>query len=138
MTAQRDIDPAEAAQITERIGQTFDFVRDAIANPRMLEEIPNGSTLGFRDILIEDQHVRLTAYRPKQPDAQWDARVSGPVVDTSPGQSIETGRQLPWVATGRYPTVAGYETAEAALDALEAAISATEQTEPKTRRAVGA
>lgn len=137
MTYQDDIDPARAAMITERIDQTFNFVRDAIANPRMLEEIPNGSTLGFRDALIEGQHVRLTAYRPKQSDAQWDARVSGPIVDTSSGHSVEAGRQLPWVATGRFPTVAGYDTAEAALDALEAEICTIEQPRPITRRAAG-
>jgi hypothetical protein len=72
MTDRRDIDPEQAAQITERIGQTFNFVRDAIANPRMLEEIPSGSMLRFRDVFSEGQRIRLTAFLPKQPGAQWD------------------------------------------------------------------
>ena len=138
MTDRRDIDPAQAAQITERIGQTFDFVRDAIANPRMLEEIPSGSMLRFRDVLVEDQHVRLTAYLPKQPGAQWNARVSGPVTDGMPGHSLEAGRRLPWIHGERYPTVAGYDTAEAALDALEAEIGAVGRSGQDPRRAVGA
>jgi hypothetical protein len=137
MTDRRDIDPEEAAQITERIGQSFNFVRDAIANPRMLEEIPNGSKLRFRDILCDGQGVRLTAYLPNESDAQWDARVSGPVTDAIPERSLTAKHQPPWFHEGRYLNVAGYDTAEAALDALEAAISSTETAAPITRRAAG-
>jgi hypothetical protein len=138
MTDRRDIDPEQAAQITERIGQTFNFVRDAIANPRMLEEIPSGSMLRFRDVFSEGQRIRLTAFLPKQPGAQWDARVTGTVLETIPERSAEAERQPPLIHLERYPSVVGYETAEAALDALAAKISADSQSGPVDRRAIGA
>ncbi len=34
-------------KINRDIGLTFDFLRQAIDNPKILEEIPNGSTLEF-------------------------------------------------------------------------------------------
>ena len=57
-----DMTPAQAAQIEKRIGQAFDFVRDVIDDRRTLEEIPNGSRLAFRDIVIQQTRIRLTAY----------------------------------------------------------------------------
>ena len=120
------------------IGQTFNVVRDAIANPQMLEEIPNGPMLRFRDVPLEGQQICLTAYLPKKPDARRDARGSGPVIDAIPQHVPETRHLPPWVQSERDPSVAGYDTAEAALDALEVEIGASEQVEPAIRRAVGA
>jgi hypothetical protein len=138
MTSRRNIDPAEAAQITERIDQFFNFVRDAIDDPRIIEAIPNGSELMFRDVEHQGQSIRLTAYLSKDPGARWGARVSGsrqPAAVEVPSPSrIPTIRDR----SGQWPSVAGYDTAEAALDALEAAIGTGEQSRPMTRRAVGA
>ncbi len=72
-----DVDSVPAAQITERIDQTFDFVRDVIDDPQILETIPNGSELVFRDAMDQEHSIRLTAYLPKHPGARWGARASG-------------------------------------------------------------
>jgi hypothetical protein len=64
MSDNDDIDSARAAQITLRIGQAFEFVGHAIDDPRMIEEIPSGSVLMFRDVVIGDTELHLAAYAP--------------------------------------------------------------------------
>ena len=138
MTYHDDIDPARAAQITERIDQGFDFVRDVIDDPRILETIPHESMLMFRHVLRHGETMRLTAYLPKNPGASWGARVTGktPAAVTAAPPSSET--QIPRDAVDRSPSVAGFDTSEAAINTLEAEITSVEWFEPATRRAVGA
>lgn len=124
MTDHHEIDPARAAQITERIGQVFDFVRDAIDDPRILEAIPSGSMLMFRDVLHHGQSLRLAAFLPKHPGAHWGARVSGPMPTASAGSPLLS--------------VAGYDTSDAALDALEAELRTVVRPGWTARRAAGA
>lgn len=50
MSYSDDIDDAQAALIDRRIGQAFAFVKDVIDNPQLLDEIPDGSELGFADV----------------------------------------------------------------------------------------
>ena len=137
MTDSRDIGPAQAAQITKRIGQTFDFVRDAIDDPRILEHVPSGSTLMFRGRMHQGRQIRLVAYRPQRSTARWGAHVSGATSTDAPGPPpcIETrssGRR-----GERWPSVEDYETAAAALDALEARLRDAELSDWVSQRAVG-
>lgn len=132
------IDPIRASQITERIDQGFDFVQDVIDNPQILETIPNESMLMFRYVLRRVWTMRLTAYLPKHPGARWGARVTGMTPTAIPIDSPSSVTLAPRDDIARLPTVAGHDTAEAALDALEAELGAAERAEPVARRAVGA
>lgn len=138
MTDRHDIDPARAALITERIDQTFDFVRDVIENPQILETIPNGSMLMFRDVVHQRKSIRLTAYLPKHPGARWGARVTGAAPNTSVGAPPPSESRASWDHGERWPHVAGYDTSDAALDALEGELRNLVRSGRMARRAVGA
>ena len=138
MNYRDGIDPARAAQITERIDQGFDFVRDVVDNPRILETIPHESMLMFLCISHRERTMRLTAYLPKYPGARWGARVTGVAPTAVPVASPQSDSQAPRDDVERLPRVDGYDTAEAALDALEAGIGDAEKSGPVNRRAVGA
>ena len=138
MTGPHDLDPARVTQITERIDQGFDFIRDVIDNPEILETIPHESMLMFRNVSRRGRTIRLTAYLPKQPDARWGARVTGMTPIAVPVASPLSESHTPLDALNRLPRVTGHDTAEAALDALETEIAAGEQSGPVTRRAAGA
>jgi hypothetical protein len=121
MSDDDDIDPIQAVQITRRIGQTFDFVRDVIDAPGTLEDIPNGSVLIFRDVIIDQTPIHLTAYATDPVSGHWSARVTGPASVLSAGQySEETG-----------------ETAAAALDKLETRLREDARVTWSRPRAVG-
>lgn len=77
MTDHDEIDPERAALISKRIGQTFDFVRDVIDDPRTLQVIPSGSQLTFRDVEIDGHLFRLVAYRLPGAKERWAARLTG-------------------------------------------------------------
>ena len=76
MSERRDIEPAEAAQITRDIHETFGFLEDLIRDPFPLRYIPTGSTLQFRTVRIGPHRFRLTAYRPRESDGEWSCRVT--------------------------------------------------------------
>lgn len=107
MTDNYDIDPKRAAEIERRMSQAFNFLRDVIDAPETLEQIPDGSTLRFHDIVADGRQLHLTAAQRAKIDPKWTARVTGPTLqgDAQPPypQAVETG-----------------ETAEAALGALAA------------------
>jgi hypothetical protein len=44
MSDRRNIDPEEAAEVTRRIGQAFDFAQDVIDDPSVLQQIPDVDT----------------------------------------------------------------------------------------------
>jgi hypothetical protein len=121
MNDHDDVDPIQAAQITRRIGQTFDFVRDAIDNPRTLEKIPTGSVLFFREAIIDQTAFHLTAFAAKADAGQRTARVTGPSDVLSTGEHAEE--------TG--------ESAEVALDKFEARLREDTRLTWSGRRAVG-
>lgn len=140
MTDHDDIPPAQAAQIEKRIGQTFGFVRDMIDDPRALEEIPDGSRLAFRDVVIQQTRVRLTAYPANDQTGTWIARVTGPAPLAAAGRSrrppIESGGMAgKWGSSPTSPERG--ETAAAALDALEAKLRDADYPEWMQRHAVG-
>lgn len=125
MNQYDDIDDARAALIDHRIGQSFEFLGDIIADPRLLDAIPDGSRLAFRDVAIGPFRFRLTAYRP--PDARdcWHALVTGRHDADSQDES-ETPPNPPLIGRSgaAQPVVATGKTATSALDALEAELRA--------------
>jgi hypothetical protein len=133
-----DVDSVPAAQITERIDQTFDFVRDVIDDPRILETIPNGSELVFRDAVDQERSIRLTAYLPKHPGARWGARVSGVTSTATAGAPPPSETRATPDHGGGWPSVAGFDTSDAALDALVAELRAFAPSGWAARRAIGA
>jgi hypothetical protein len=114
MSNHPDIDPRREAEITKRLGQAFDFIRDAIESPQTLENIPDGSRLAFRDTEAAGYLLRLTAARRPDGDAEWTARITGyaKTPETPAGGKLQI--DFAAVETGA--------TAEAALDALVACI----------------
>ena len=140
MTDPDDITPAQAARIEKRIGQTFEFVRDMIDDPRSLEEIPNGSSLMFRDVMIQQTRVRLTAYPANDQTGHWVARVTGPAHMAAEGRNLRPPVETVGIAGkwGSPPTSPERgETAAAALDALEAKLRDADHPEWMPRHAVG-
>jgi len=119
MSTRPDIDDTQAELIDQRIGQTFAFLRDVLANPAVVEKIPSGATLRHRDVALDREQVvvRLTAYQAP-PMPAWAATITG-----------ATGGRRRWghVTTWHIPRPNGQrmrfeavgETADAALDALE-------------------
>ena len=121
------IDPGRAALITKRIGQAFAFARDVVDAPRLLEEIPEGSTLLFRDATFQGELIRLTAHPSPDHPGWWTARVTGPAHFATRGE-----RSSPPTFPESGPT------AKDALDALEERLREAELPQPSTRRASGA
>lgn len=117
-----DIDDERAALITKRIGQGFDFVRDVIDFPKILEMIPDKSQLLFRDFDIEGIDVRLAAYASPDRAGLWEARVTGPTwLAREMNRDQVTGstdEDAPVAALGGVGPAIGH-TAEDALDDLE-------------------
>jgi hypothetical protein len=110
---EHDIDEAEAAIITQRIGQTFGFVRDVLDNPALLEIIPDKSRLVFRDIIVKEIGLRLTAFPSPAHPGMWEARITGPP---------ELAKRAQASAAPQTPPPGIGESAERALDALEDAL----------------
>ena len=104
------ISDKQAAQIDQRLGQGFAFLRDVVDDPRLLIVVPDGSTLFFRDVEIPGHQIRLVAYRIPDADNRWAARMTG---STKAGD-VEPGHALMVPAS-----VECDESAEAALDAFE-------------------
>jgi hypothetical protein len=117
------IDDVQAALIDQRIGQAFAFVHDVIAAPGILEEIPDGSELVFRDVAFRGVSLRLTAHLSGLRPHHWTARVTGPAPVATESQRW-TPRTDVGAKGGKWSTPATYPeqaaTPQAALDALEA------------------
>ncbi len=134
------IDPERAARITRRMAQAFAFARDVIDAPRLLEEIPDGSTLLFRDIEYCGEQVRLTAHPSPDRLGWWTARVTGPAQ-----LATESHRWEPPIGTwgmggewsSRPPFPASGPTARDALDALEETLRESEPASQVARQASG-
>lgn len=109
MNEHKTIDPARAAVINQRIGQTFNFMRDVIDDPRLLTVVPAGSTLFFRDVEIPGLQIRLVAYRVPDTESRWAARMTG---------SARTGGNEPGHGYMVPASIESDESAEAALDAF--------------------
>jgi hypothetical protein len=112
--------------IEQRIGQSFAFLRDVLANPWLVEKIRSGASLRHRDVVLDEAPfvVHLTAYQAPSM-ANWTAMVAG--VDDELAWRRQRVPDWPVHRWGRLCTRvdAVGETAAAALDALEAKILRT-------------
>ena len=77
MNDSHAIDDKRAAQITERIGETFDFMRDVLDDPAILDEIPDGAEIELRNVTVGEQAYRIVAYRAESGPERWVARTTG-------------------------------------------------------------
>ena len=111
---------AEANQIEQRIGQSFAFMRDVLDDPTLLDEIPSGSTLAFRDIVLLHDYVRLTAFRPATSTAQWKILLPTPQF----AARLE-GVPRSWDALPHQLRKSTWNSADEALDAFEAELRST-------------
>jgi hypothetical protein len=125
------IDDATALLIEQRIDQAFAFMYDVIDDPDVLEEIPDGSRLEFRDIDCQGIRLRLTAYPSPDRAGWWIARITGPAEIAAAARSLASKWESP-------PTSpAGGPTAEAALDTLAEKLRGADFPNQNVRRAVG-
>lgn len=117
----RGIDPARVVTIETRIDQAFAFAQDVIECPELLDDIPDGATLYFRDVVYEGITLRLTAHPNQSRPGWWTARVTGPLSVALPSRQwtppvgvCGAGR---WGSPPTYPE--GGPTPKEALDALQ-------------------
>jgi hypothetical protein len=136
MSIDHHISPSQAAQITERIGHTFDFVRDVLETPEILDEIPDGAVLYTRAVDWRGECLHLVAHRVEGKAGDWVARVTAPAHIARTSQRwmapIESrGTASRWGSPPTFPEQG--PTAEAALDALEEKLHDAEVGEPESR-----
>jgi hypothetical protein len=120
MSELPDIDDEQAKVIDRRLRQGFAFLRDVLDNPSIVDEIPSGSTLAYRDVAIDQGEIRLTAFRT-QGSSHWRVRVTG----FSGEQGITPGTFL-WTVQPLFLS-ATWDSAEAAFDAFEATLQRVAQ-----------
>ncbi len=124
MSDSNTLDRERTAQITDRIGETFDFARDVLHDPSILDEIPDGAELGLRNVTVQEQTYHIVAYRSESEPACWIARTTG---RTNPGRVRD--RHF-WVSIRLQSDVS----AEAAMDSVESALRTAEETDQVSHR----
>lgn len=122
MSTRHVISPSQAAQIEERIGQTFEFVKDVLETPEILEEIPDGAVLYTRTVDWRGECLHLVAHLAEGEPERWVARVTAPahIARTSQHWTSpvdEQGKGGKWGSPPTFPEQG--RSAEAALDALQ-------------------
>lgn len=121
MNEHRTFTQEEKTQISERISQSFAFLRDVLNDPAILEEIPSGSTLLFRDVVIGSITFHLVAHPDDEHEGRWIARITAPAAfaaeprNWSPPATLH-GRGGKWSSPATHPESG--DSAEHALDAL--------------------
>ena len=138
--SDHSIGPKRAELITKRMAQAFAFARDVIDAPVLLEEIPDGATLRFRDIEFRGEQMRLTAHPSPDRPGWWAARVTGPATIAAASRRweppIETrGMGGKWSSPPLFPESG--PTAKDALDALEEKLHESDGPLATARRATG-
>ena len=124
MSERNTIDDKRAAQITERIGETFDFMRDVLDDPSILEEIPDGAEIDVRNVTIGEHAYRIVAYRSESTPERWIARTTGRTnLDLVPDRHF-------WVSVRLVSGVS----ADAAMNSVESALRAAEETDQIAHR----
>lgn len=128
-----DVDDETAARIDMSFDDMYTFLRSLIDDPAPLQLIPDGSILEFRTVRRGDEVMQLTAYRASESNDPWTARVTScGLADVSHEDEVvcETSNgSLPPYLSRRCPephdeVIRLAASAEAALDALEAAVLA--------------
>lgn len=136
--SDQSIPPERAKLIGKRIAQAFAFARDVIDAPVLLEKIPDGSTLLFRDVMFQGLSLRLTAHPSQNHPGWWTARVTGPAELASASLQwtppIGThGMGGKWGSPPTYPEDG--PTPKDALDSLEAKLRDADRADAVARGA---
>ena len=118
------IDDERAARITKRIGETFDFARDVLDDPSILDEIPDGAEIEIRHVTVSGQTYHIVAFRSEFGPERWVARTTG-------WTSSETVGDRPFSVSIRLHSSVS---AEAAIDGVKAALKAAEATDQIAHR----
>jgi hypothetical protein len=124
MSDRNAIDDQRAAQITERIGETFDFMRDVLDDPSLLDEIPDEAEIELRNVTVGEHAYRIVAYRSESDPERWIARTTR---HSHPASGHD--RQF-WVSVRLLSGVS----AEAAMNSVESALRAAEETDQLAHR----
>lgn len=133
MSDYEDVSDEQAALIDKNIDAMYIFLRSLIADPAPLQLIPDGSILEFRTVRRGDEVMQLTAYRAEESSDPWTARVTScglaDVCHEAEVVSETSTGSLPPYLSRRCPephdeVIRLAASAEAALDALEAAVLA--------------
>lgn len=124
MSDHNAIDDTRAAQITERIGETFAFLHDVLDDPAILEEIPNEAEIDLRNVTIGEQAYHIVAYRSESDPERWIARTTG-------RPTLDLAHDRPFWASIR---ISSAVSADAAMNGVEAALRAAAETEQLARR----
>ena len=140
MSERDGIAPSVAEAVDRRLKQAFAFMRDVVANPLLLDEIPSGSTLVNRDVMFQGTQLRLTAHQSPNQSGEWTARVSGPpeIAEASrqwAPPSETRGMAGKWGSPPTYPERG--PTAAAALDALEEKLREADRVSTTPQRVSG-
>ena len=77
MSRHRHLEPEQIAQINERIRETFDFARDVIDDPTILEAIPDGAEIDTPHVIIDTHVYHIVAFRSDRDPDIWVARTTG-------------------------------------------------------------
>lgn len=119
------VDPAQVAVIETRIDQAFAFAQDVIESPELLDVIPDGATLSFRDVVYQGITLRLTAHPDQSRSGWWTARITGPASIAVPARGWMSPDQSECAGELGNALVCpeSASTAEKALDALQQKLS---------------
>ena len=72
-----ELSDEQVAQIDRNLALGFDFLRDVLQRPEVIDDIPTGSTLAFRTFRVRPgMALRLTAFRAPR-SRRWGVRVTG-------------------------------------------------------------
>jgi hypothetical protein len=73
-----DLSEEQAAEVDQGIERFGEFMRDVLRQPKIVNDIPDGSTLALHRLILpqDAQPVRLTAFRPRHSE-RWSVRVTG-------------------------------------------------------------
>lgn len=124
MNRRNTFDPERIAQINERIRETFDFARDVIDDPTILDDMPDVADIDLRNVTVDSHTYHIVAYRSKSDPDRWVARTTG---RTNVGKHRD--RHF-WISIRLESNVS----AEAAMDTVESALRAAEESEQVSHR----
>ena len=117
-----ELSDEQAAEVDHGIERFGEFMRDVLRQPTIVDDIPDGSTLTLRRLILplDSQPVRLTAFRPKQAE-RWSIRVTGFGDQES---APEYPRAMPDWIVSIIPLVqnATWESSDDAFSAIEEAL----------------
>ncbi|MDQ3695071.1 MAG: hypothetical protein M3464_15795 [Chloroflexota bacterium] len=129
MSNYEEVDDERAARIDQGFDDMHRFLRNLLDDPTPLQLIPDGSTLQFRTVRVDDDEMQLTAHRLPDSSGPWTARVTSCEIANSPvdasarvPENVEgspNGHRMSRCVEHRHRLVRVASTSQAALDAVE-------------------